>query len=220
MLYYLRTRAKHFGFFLFGIIILAFVFWVPGGFNNDGGVQYVATVGDEQIALRDYWIMVTNREDLFRQQNGNSMETVQLERLKQDVLAGMMHDSAILQVAAEERVSVVKQEVTDAIRSETAFHENGAFNSQRFDQILRANGMDRKYYITTRTNELTKYKLLGLVDTVVELSKSEQELFADASEELQGVMLDSKLNSARVSYSEGLMSRYSISYDLDMIKGR
>ena len=145
------------------------------------------------------------------------------EQLKQDVLAGMMHDTALQQVAIEENIVVTKQEVTDAIKAEEVFHVNGAFNSEKFDQILRSNRMDRKYFINARTRELTKYKLLSLVETIIPPAPPAPltlEGGGPAGQSLEQMLMEAKLNSARISYSEGLMSRYTISYNLDLLKGR
>ena len=229
MLYFLRTKAKHFGFVLFGIIIVAFVFWVPGGFdrgNKNSGT--LAKVGDIEISLLDFWTVMDNAEKRVRDQNDNALDDQERERLKLDVLAGLIHEAALLQAADEEEITVSNKEVADAIRSEQAFWKDGAFDVSTYQYVLRQNRMDRKYYEHARKRELIKDKILSLADTVVDLSPEEEQLvkeFAQSNKdantsEIKAQLLAAKQNDARISFSEGIKEDYFTTYNLDLIKGR
>jgi len=229
MLYFLRTKTKHFGFLLFGIIILAFVFWVPGGFDGGGNsTGTVAKVGDMEISLIDYWKVFDNAEARTREQTGQALEGDAREQLKLDVLAGLIYEAGILQVARDEGISVSNKEVEAAIKSEQAFWRNGAFDPQVYVNVLRQNRMDRQYYETARRRELIKEKVLSLADSVVSLTAEEQEAieaFAKGKEdndisEIKEQLLASKQNDVRISFSEGLKGEFLTVYDLDLIKGK
>ena len=229
MLYFLRTKTKHFGFVLFGIIILAFVFWVPGGFDSgDPNLRTLAKVGDVEISLIDFWNVFDNAEERVRGQSGESVEGEAREQLKLDVLAGLIHEAAIVQVAEDEGISVTNREVKAAIRSERAFWRDGAFDLQVYQYVLRQNRMDRKYYEGARRRELIKEKVLSLADSVVSLSPEEQEAveaFAKGHEEaalseIKAQLLVSKQDDVRISFSEGLKSEFFTTYDLELIEGK
>jgi len=228
MLYFLRTKAKHFGFFLFGIIIIAFVFWVPGGFNDDGGNQVLARVGDVKISLVEFWTVYENTETRVRAQAEESLDNERREQLKVDVLAGMIHEAAILQIAEDEGITVTNKEVEVAIKNERAFWKDGAFDPQLFDYILRQNRLDRKFYINARKKEILKEKVLSLADTTVELSPEEQQAinaFIKESEsadiaEIKEQLLASKKDAVRISFAEGLKGEFFTTYDLELIRGK
>jgi peptidyl-prolyl cis-trans isomerase D len=229
MLYFLRKKAKHFGFFLFGIIIIAFVFWVPGGFDGgDPDQGTLAKVGEIEISLLDFWTVFDNAESRIRDQGEEQLEGDAREQLKLDVLAGLIHEAAILQAAEDEGISVSNKEVESAIKSERAFWKDGAFDPQLFDYVLRQNRMDRKYYINARKKELIKEKMLSLADSVASLSPEEHqavETFAKSSEsvdigEIKRQFLISKQDNVRISFSEGLKSEFFTTYDLELIQGK
>ena len=228
MLQFLRTKAKHFGFFLFGIIIIAFVFWVPGGLQDEGGNTVVARVGDVKIALNDFWIVYDNAEDRARQQADGSMEPEQTEQLKLDVLAGLIHEAALLQMAEQEGITATNREVEEAIRSEQAFWKDGAFDPQLFEYLIRQNRMDRKFYINARKREIIKEKVLSLADTTVSLSPDEEaavDMFMNQNEDvsiddIKRQLLLAKQDSVRLSFSEGIKSEFFTTYDLELIKNK
>jgi len=228
MLYFLRTKAKHFGFFLFGIIIIAFVFWVPGGFNDDGGNQVLARVGDIKINLLDFWTVYENAEARVRAQAEEPLDNERREQLKVDVLAGMIHEAALLQIAEDEGITVTNREVEAAIRNERAFWKDGAFDPQLFDYILRQNRLDRKYYINARKKEILKEKVLSLADTTVELSQEEKQALDTFTREndsadirdIREQLLSSKQDAVRISFAEGLKGEFFTTYDLEMIRGK
>jgi peptidyl-prolyl cis-trans isomerase D len=229
MLYFLRKKAKHFGFFLFGIIIIAFVFWVPGGFDSgDSGTGKLARVGEVEISLIEFWTVFDNAEARVREQSGENIEGEAREQLKVDVLAGLIHEAAIIQVAEDEGITVSNQEVAAAVRSERAFWKDGAFDLQLYEYVLRQNRMDRKYYESARRRELIKEKVLSLADTTVLLTPSEQkavDVFAKENKsadlkEIKAQLLASKLSDVRISFSEGLKREFFTSYDLELIRDK
>jgi len=229
MLYFLRTKTKHFGFFLFGIIIIAFVFWVPGGFESgDKDTGTLAKVGDVKISLLEFWTVLDNAEKRVRDQKGQSLEDQEREQLKLDVLAGLIHEAALLQAAEDEGVTVSNNEVAAAIKSEQAFWKDGAFDVNTYQYVLRQNRMDRKYYESARKRELIKEKMLSLADSVVSLSPEEEQLVAEFARankdadvrDIRSQLLASKQGEAEISFSEGIKQDYFTTYNLDLIKGR
>lgn len=224
MLYFFRKKLKVFGFLLFGIIIIAFVFMVPGGMNDQGGNTTLAKVGDAKIPLIDFWTIYQNAEQTWRDRTNESIKDDQREQLKIDVLAGLIHEAAILQVAEQEGITVTNKEIEDAIKNEKAFWRDGAFNPQFFDNVLRQNNMDRKFYINARRRELIKNKVLSLADNIAVLTPAEEKTIESMESEnielIKRQLLDSKRDALRLSYAEGLKSDFLVTYKLDLIKGK
>lgn len=223
MLISLRKHAKYF-YVLFFVIILAFVFWVPGSLNNGQSVGNVATVGDRNITEMEFWTAYNNVERAYRDQTEKSLTDEEREQLKQDVLASLMEKIMLEQIAAEQGIFTTDKEVEAAIKKEPAFQTEGKFDPQRFDYILRQYRMDRNYFVSVRRAELTIEKLLGTIDLAVEPSEEEARLLAslepEQAEAFRSQMLDAKREAVKRSLIEGLKEGYPIVYNLDAIKGR
>lgn len=223
MLISLRKRASYF-YVLFVIIIVSFVFWVPGGIDDGQGNVVLARVGDMEISLMEFWTRYDNAERSVRDQKGKSLEDAEREQLKIDVLAGLMHEVALIQVAQIEGIVVTNKEVEEMIKAEPAFQREGRFDPEYFDYVLRQNRMDRKFYISARRAELLKNKVLSLADSVVELAPDEEAAIATVGEEnlamIKAQLLTSKADAVRLSYSEGLKNSFPSTYNLELVRNR
>lgn len=224
MLHFFSKKLKTFGYFMFGLIIIAFVFVVPGGMDDKGNTTILAKVGDDEILLVNYWSRLQNEENAWRESKGESVKDKDREQFKMDVLARLLYDSTIIQVAAQEGITVTNKEIEDAIKSEQAFWRDGAFDSQLFDAVLRQNYITRKSYINSRRKDLIKDKVLGLADSISTLTPEEiktiEGLESENIESIKQQYLSSKQDMLRLSYAEGLKGGFLVTYNLDLIKGK
>jgi len=220
MLGSLRKNAKYF-YFLFGVIILSFVLWVPG--MNDNNSQQglaVAIIGDEEITLDEFWRSYDRAEDLYRDIYKEKYDDSMRDGLKQEVLMSLV-ESRILTIAATHAgISVTDQELNDSILADPTFHKDGAFSSDFYRNILRANRLNPARYEESKRNDLLRMKMRSIYMSAVSLSPTELEnIPADSSirDAMSEALLREKRLGALVSFVNAYKDTLKVQINRDLI---
>ncbi|MEA2100965.1 MAG: SurA N-terminal domain-containing protein [Thermodesulfobacteriota bacterium] len=138
MLSYLRKHSKSWlTKFIFGVIILVFVFW--------GGSSYwareatkVAKVDDHIISYQQYSKTYSNAMNAYQEKYGKAFNHDMIERLdlRHRVLDEMINEYIIKDEADRLGLFVSDEDMQDIIRNVPAFMVDGQFDMDRYQRVL------------------------------------------------------------------------------------
>ncbi len=129
------------------IIIVVFVFWGVGG-NQTDARNAVATVNGEPITLQEFDKALNATRDQYSTQFGGNIPKGLLEALniKKQVINELIQRSLLLQGGEEMGIYVSDMEIQDAIKNMTVFQNNGVFDSDRYNEVLKGSRLTPKKF--------------------------------------------------------------------------
>ncbi|MDR2851309.1 MAG: peptidylprolyl isomerase [Desulfovibrio sp.] len=166
MLTYIRSNAQSFGVKLaFLLIILVFVFWGVGTFNDGNTVNVVAKVNNELILVQDFEQAYRNAEEqTLRDSPGTTREQLKNEFLGRQVLQELVMQALITQEAARVGITVTALELRQLAEQEKAFQDaNGRFDAEAYKQVLAAQRISLAAYEQNLRKTLLRQKIYAMV---------------------------------------------------------
>ncbi|MBI5344523.1 MAG: SurA N-terminal domain-containing protein, partial [Deltaproteobacteria bacterium] len=128
--------------FVFGIIILVFIFWGVGPTDSDRGEQRtVAKVDGRSITAREYRELLKRQTEYYKglfkgQFNDEAVRRLDLKHKSLDILISR---ALALKAAEAEGVIAAEKDVQDAIKAIPAFGKDGVFDRELYFRALSAN---------------------------------------------------------------------------------
>ncbi|BCJ91049.1 peptidylprolyl isomerase [Terrihabitans soli] len=155
---------------IMGLIVLSFTLWGVEDVFRRGATNTLATVGDTDIHAQTFRDRFQRELQAAGSQFGRALTTPEARDLGLDrrVLADMMAEATLQEQARRMKLGMSDQAVADAIMKDQNFRgPNGAFDPNRFAQILRANNLNEPLYIALQKNLLLRRQLLdGVVGSI------------------------------------------------------
>jgi peptidyl-prolyl cis-trans isomerase D len=180
MLEVIRNNAQSWGVkLLFAIIVLVFVFWGVGSFRNSER-QVVASVGGQEIGLKEFAQAYQRQVETMRRQYGEiSSQDLQDMDLKRQVLEQMINERLIQSKAEELGLFVGSGQIRTRITEMRVFHgENATFDPQRYQTLLRVNNLSPAQFEADIRRSLVSSALREAVTSPVRVDEAEaRELF-------------------------------------------
>ena len=172
MLYLMR---KHAGSWMIKIVLFAivvvFVFWGVGSMRSQNETQ-VAEVNGEVIPVEVYRQSYYRLLDNYRRIYGGQIDDNLLKMLRPNEMAldQLIERILLLQEAKRLKIEVGTEELAQAIYSMPDFQVNGAFNKERYFQVLAQNNLSDQGFRMDRSeamllNKLRSVLLIGVVAT-------------------------------------------------------
>ena len=219
MLSSLRKNAKYF-YFLFGLVILSFVLWVPGMDNQQQQAQYLAIIGDEKITVDEFWRSYERVEDLYAEVYKDKYDDAMRDRLKRDVMSSLIETRVLIIAARDAGLKVSDQEINDAIKADPVFQREGRFDSNLYQSLLRANRMSPVMYEDAKRRDLLRDKMRFIYVSAVDLSPSELESMPEEGElraALMEALLEEKRQSAVISFVNAYKDSIKVQINQELI---
>ena len=219
MLSSLRNNAKYF-YFLFGLVILSFVLWVPGMDNQQQQAQYLAIIGDEKITIDEFWRSYERVEDLYTEVYKDKYDDAMRDRLKRDVMSSLIETRVLIIAARDAGLKVSDQEINDAIKADPVFQREGRFDSDLYQSLLRANRMSPVMYEDAKRRDLLRDKMRFIYVSAVDLSPSELESMPEEGElksALMEALLEEKRQSAVISFVNAYKDSIKVQINQELI---
>jgi peptidyl-prolyl cis-trans isomerase D len=217
MLKAMRKHAKYF-YFLFGIVILAFVFWMPGTIEQNS-VQVVAEIGEEKITTQEYWRAYDNMADLYRDVYREQFDAEAMD-LKGIVLNALVEERLLLIAAQEADITVTDKELQEAIVNNPSFMRDGAFDKDIYLRVLNLSRTTPVAYEEAKRNELMLTRMRRMIESTVELTPREVAGLSEDEEAykaLRETLLEAKRNQAVRSFINGLQKRVPVKVNEQII---
>ena len=180
MLEFIRNNAQSWGVkALFAIIVLVFVFWGVGSFRGSQK-QVLATIGEHQIGLKEFYQTYQRQVESLRQQRGDiSTQELRSMDFKRQVFQQMVNDILIRNKARELGLVVGSNQVRAEIRGMDVFHgDNATFDPKRYQTLLQMNRLTPAQFEADIRSNLVSNALRQVVVSSVRVEESEaKELF-------------------------------------------
>lgn len=169
MLQTMRHHAKYF-YVLFFIVILTFIFWGVGTVDKSGTTgANIAEVEMFRISAEEYWRAYDRTysfyRDLYKEKFDEEMQ--KKLKLKDNVLNTLIEQRVLLALAAKNGITVSDDELSEAIRSEPMFMNNGAFDPGIYQNRLRLNRLTTEAYESAKRQDLTASKMRKMIELAV-----------------------------------------------------
>ena len=186
MLDLVRSKQKSFLVKItFGLIILSFVIgYTMLTAPNDSGVNQrgdvAATVNGDEISYSSFQSSYNNLYNLYQSiYQGKFNDEVEKQlNLPKQALQQLIHEQLLVQEADRLNLDVSKQELVRAIAQYDAFQENGAFNRDRYLQVLNYQRMSSEQFEAAQYRQMLSQKVREQLQQNVVVSDTElQEAF-------------------------------------------
>ncbi len=175
MLDLIRQRAQSWGVKIaFGIIILVFVFWGVGSYNQPSpGVA--ATVNGKPILMQEFSELAHRQTEQVRAMDPNmSEEAMKSLNIRGQVLQMIVTRAMLEQEAARLNITVTPLELLRVISAIPAFKdEKGAFARARYEKILEQQGQSVVKFEQDMARDLLMEKMRGYVVMAASVSPEE-----------------------------------------------
>lgn len=129
---------------ILAILIVPFAFFgMDAYFSDSASGKEVATVGGAPISEAELDQALREQQDRLRSAAGGEVDRALLESdaLRRAVLDNLINQRALALYAADNRFVVTPQQLQATIAALPAFQEDGRFSLQRYETLLRAQGM-------------------------------------------------------------------------------
>jgi peptidyl-prolyl cis-trans isomerase D len=174
----LSLMRKHAGSWmikvLMGGIAVTFISW--GGYQfTSQRLSRVAVVNGETISLADYNSAYKRLIDQVRQSFGNNLndELLKSLQLEQKALDQIVDNILIRQAASDLDIRVSDQDLSQSIRSISAFQVAGVFNPRRYQWVLDQNNLTPESFELSQRDALLAQKLNNFITGSVKVSDQE-----------------------------------------------
>lgn len=128
---------------ILAILIVPFAFFgMDAYFSDSSGGSEVASVGGSTISAVELDQALREQQDRLRAAGGElDRALLESEALRRAVLDNLINQRALALYAADNRLVVTPQQLQETIAGLPAFQEDGRFSLQRYEALLRAQGM-------------------------------------------------------------------------------
>lgn len=129
---------------ILAILIVPFAFFGMESYFQDGPAgNEVATVGGSKILTQDFDQAMREQQDRLRESMGGEVDRAMLEspELRKAVLENLVNQRLLAVHAANERLMVTQEQLQKVIAEVPAFQEDGKFSLERYESLVRAQGM-------------------------------------------------------------------------------
>lgn len=130
---------------ILAILIIPFAFFGMDAYFSDSATgNEIAQVGGTGINAFDFDQALREQQDRLRANAGGQVDRALLEspELRRVVLDNLINQRVLALYAAENRLVVTPQQLQETIAGVPAFQEDGRFSLQRYENLVRAQGMD------------------------------------------------------------------------------
>jgi len=161
---------------ILGAIVVVFVFWGLGSYTSRRSGR-VASVNGNIITLDDYRVSYSNLLEQVRQQFGNNLseDLIQMLQIRKRALDQLIDRSLMLQAAEKFKLTISDEELSESIRSISAFQTAGAFDNRRYLNTLNLNKLTPETFEVQQRDALIIDKLQAFVSGNIKVTDLEAE---------------------------------------------
>jgi peptidyl-prolyl cis-trans isomerase D len=169
---------KHAGSWLIkvvlGAIVVVFVLWGVGSWTSQRSGR-VATVNGDTITVDEYRMTYKRLIEQVRQSFGNNAneELIRSLQLEQKALDQLVDNILMRQAASELGLQVSDEDLSQSIRSISAFQVAGAFDPRRYQIILSNNNLTPESFESSQRDALLAQKVNSFITATVKVSDQE-----------------------------------------------
>jgi peptidyl-prolyl cis-trans isomerase D len=149
---------------LFALLVISFAAWGVGDWTGGFRREKLAEVGGQEITAAEFERAYQNQLNMASNQIGRQITSAEARAagMTQRVLQDLVAATAISIHAKALNLGISEKAIIDDIRDEQAFEgDDGKFNAQRFQQVLRQVGLTEQAFLNMQRKDLVKSQILG-----------------------------------------------------------
>lgn len=156
------------------LIALPFAFFGLESYVSDGGSGAdVAKVGDIKISQQEFQNVMREQQERLRNQFGQvDAKALDNPELRKAILDDLVNQRLLALEAGQRRLFVTDDSVRQAIAGIEAFQQDGRFSNERYEALLRAQGMTPAGFEAQVRGDLTLQQLAGTIGQTGMLSRT------------------------------------------------
>lgn len=149
---------------LLGLLVVSFAVWGVGDIFRQVGRQHLADVGGREISPVQFQRSYENQLAMVGNQLGRRLTSAEARSygLGQRVIDNLIGTTAVDIHAERLHLGITEAAVTDFVRNEPSFQgPDGKFDAQRFQEVLRNNGLNEQRFIALQREEMVRGQVIG-----------------------------------------------------------
>lgn len=156
------NRKKRVVQVIMGLAVLPFLFWGVESYRKDGGETVVADVDGEKIQRREFDQALRDHQDRMRSMLGANIDVAILDNpeMRSSVLERLIQQRLLRRESLNTGMTVLDSQLVRAISDIPEFHQAGSFSNQRYEELLRAQGMTPLMFESRMREEIVLQQLL------------------------------------------------------------
>ena len=148
---------------ILGLVILTFMFWGIQSYRS-GGANDAASVDGEKIGMNEFDLALKQQQENLRASMGKNADAMlDSPGFRIAVLERLIQKRLLLNDAAHVRIAVSDAQLIAAIQSIPAFQQNGVFSQDRYESLLKGQGLTPVRFEHEVRQDLERQQLLGAV---------------------------------------------------------
>ncbi|KIO49248.1 SurA N-terminal domain-containing protein [Nitrosospira sp. NpAV] len=146
---------------ILALAALPFLFWGIESYNSSDGGDYLALAAGEKIPRQEFEQALRNQQESMRATMGENFNDAMLENpeLRSAVLEGLIQQRLLKHEAARVGLMVPDSQLIAVIQDISAFQEDGKFSKQRYEELLRGQGMNPRAFEARVRQEMMRQQL-------------------------------------------------------------
>lgn len=131
------------GWFILGILFIAFAFFGLNSYMQSNVTNFVAKVNDVEITPRQYQSAYSAMMSNLQQAMGAAFDPSAIDEklIRASTIEKLVNDELILQAADAEGFSASERQIAERIKTVEGFQKDGVFSKDRYIQVLRYQGL-------------------------------------------------------------------------------
>lgn len=147
---------------ILALATLPFLFWGLESYNSSDGEDYLALAAGEKIHRQEFDQALRNQQESMRATMGENFNDAMLDNpeLRSAVLEGLIQQRLLKHEAVRVGLTVPDSQLVTVIQDISAFQQDGKFSKQRYEELLRDQGMNPKAFEARVRQELMRQQLI------------------------------------------------------------
>ena len=224
MLGAIRNKSKGWvAYLIVGFITVPFALFGIQDYVSGSSNTSIASVDGEDIDLNLYYQELNSQQRNLQQQLGAQYSQEIDNVLKQTLLDTMINEKLIENFANSLDMVTLDQEVRSVIQSNQAFHLDGVFSEERYNQILRLNSYTSTAYEIAQSKSLTRDQIkrnLSNSSFLSSVQTAQLNDLASQEREVSYIALTTDKYEDQISVSQSGISDYFNANKSNFLEGR
>ena len=183
MFEFIRTHQRMMQFLLLILIVPPFAFFGIDGYRRSGDdPTAVAKVSGHSITQQEFATAQRDQVDRLRQQLGRNFDASLLDtpEMRRSTLDTLVNQRVLTTQAVKRNLIVSDERLRAVITSIPSLQENGQFSKDRYDVLLRSQGMNAQTFENRLRQDIAVQTIAGAVTDSAFAPKTVLDLFAKA----------------------------------------
>lgn len=144
------------------LAVLPFLFWGVESYRTDGGESILVDVDGEKIQRREFEQALRDQQDRMRSMLGSNLDSSILDNpeMRISVLERLVQQRLLRRESVNVGMTVLDSQLVRVIGDIPEFQQNGRFSNQRYQELLRAQGLSPLNFESRMREELMLQQLL------------------------------------------------------------